>query len=294
MTYVIFIFILFIMKVIEKYLVKKIVITSMALFLLMLFVIIPTNNNSYIEKTKTNNNKKIFLLDKDNYVSLVFCDYKDSNIENEIKEKINILKNGINGFKGVIPQNVELIDIKIDKKKVYLNFNNEFLKIKNINKVYECLVYSLCEIKDVEKIYISVQNKMQEGMPLNKDYGINKEYDIDDFSYVNKTIVYFAKGDYYVPITKINSDKNDKINIIIKELKSSVNSLNNLVGYLTDDIELIDYEVKKNKMELIFNKYIFDDERIQYVIGSSIFANYDVNEIVAYNQDKSISISIKK
>ena len=284
------------MKVLEKYLIKKIVITSMSLLLLILFIIIPTKSNSNInfKNNNINNNKEIYLLDNDNYVSLVFCNYESDSIKDEINKKINLLKNGVNNFNGVIPNNVELKSIKIDKENIYLDFNKEFLEIKNINNIYECIIYSLCEINGVKNIYISVNNKMLDGMPLNKKYGVNKEYNLNDFNDINKVIVFFAKDDYYVPITKISNDKNEKIDIIIKELKSSVNSLNNLIGYLTDDIDLIDYKIKDNKMELVFNKYIFSDERVRYIITSSIFANYNVDEIIAYNYDKSISINVKK
>lgn len=282
------------MKIIEKYIIKRIVVTSMALFLLILFIIIPTKNDYHKIKKETINNKSIYLIDKDNYVSKVLCYYDELSIKEEIYKKIDIMKKGFKNFKEVIPNDVIVNDIKVNKNNVYLDLNDKFNNIKNKTKIYEALVYSLTEINGIDNIYISVNNKMLDNMPLNKSIGINKEYDLNDFEYLNKTIIFFSKDDYYVPITKINNSKEDKIKIIIKELKSSVNVLNNLFGYLDDDIELLDYKIKDGKMELVFNKYIFSDDRVKYLLSSSIFENYAVNELVVYNSDKSISVVIKK
>lgn len=280
------------MNIIKKYLIKKIAITTMSLFLLLLFILIPTKSNIKPTKTKPINNKIIYLLDNDNYTSRVSYYYDELTIKEEIINRINILKNGLDNFKSVIPKYVKLIDVKIEKNNVYLNFNKKFLNIKNIKKTLECITYSLCEIDGIDNIYISVDNKMMDGMPLNKKIGINEEYNLDSFNDVDKTIIFFSKNDYYVPITKINNGKNEKIETIIKELKSSANSVNNLSGFLTNDVELISYNINKDKIELVFNKILFDD-KIKFILSASVFSNYNASELAIYDKDKSKSITIK-
>ena len=282
------------MKIIKRYLIKKVVVTSMSLFLLLLFIIIPTKNNIKKIEKPVQKNKSIYLLDKDNYVSKVNCYYDAKNIKDEISEKINILKSGTSNFKGIIPNNIKLNNIEVDKDKVYLDFNEDFNNIKDKTKIYEAIVYSLTDINGINKIYISVNKKMLDNMPLERNIGINKKYNLDSFDYIDKVTIFFSKDDYIVPITFVSNNKEEKINIIIKELKSSINALNNLNGYINDEIKLVDYSVDKDKIELVFNKFIFDDEKIKNLIASSIFENYNVNQIVAYNSDKSVSVTIKK
>lgn len=266
----------------------------MSLFLLLLFIIIPTNGSvKKVEKT-FQKNKSVYLLDKDNYVSKVNCYYDTKNTEEEIKKKIDLLINGTSSFKGIMPSNIKLQKLKIDNNKVYIDFNEEFNTLKNKDKVYEAIVYSLTDINGIEKIYISVNNKELDNMPLDRSIGINKKYDLDSFNNILETTIFFSKDDYYVPVTFVSSKKDEKINIIIKELKSSINALNNLNGYLNDEVELIDYKIDKDKIELVFNNYNFDDEIIKGLLSLSVFENYKVNKIMVYNSDKSINFTIKK
>ena len=73
------------------------------------------------------------------------------------------------------------------------------------------------------------------------------------------------------------------IDIIIEELKSSINSQNDLNSYFDMKTKLIDYKIKDNKIELKFNEYIFNNEETQeeekFILTNSIFENYDINEI---------------
>lgn len=295
MSFLYFFIILFTMKIIKKYLIKKITITSMSLFLLLLFIIIPTKNNEKInENNIKKHTKKIYLIDNENYSSMVSCSYEEKNIKDEVNKIIELLKHGTNSFDGIIPKKIKVNEIKTTKDSIYIDFDSNFKNIKNINKIYECIVYSLTQINGINKIYISVNNKLLDNMPLTKEYGINKEYDLDNFNDIDKTIIFFAKDDYYVPITKITNNKEEKIEIIIKELKSSTNSINNLNGYLKDNIKLIDYKINDKNIELVFNEYDFDDEKLKFLISTSIFENYKINEITIYNKDKSHSINIKK
>ena len=78
-------------------------------------------------------------------------------------------------------------------------------------------------------------------------------------------------------------------------MKSSLVFESNLSSYLASSVELEDYEIKENTMNLTFNNKIFDDldskkilEEVKYPISLSIKDNYDVDEVVFYVSDEEI------
>ena len=304
------------MKIIKRYFINKIVVYTLCLFLIILFYFVPTKEEVKYNVVEQKDLKEsvVYLLDNDEYLSRVILYYDNKTIESEINNIINILINGSDEysfFHPLIPKNTKVNSIKIDKDSVYIDFNN---KILDVNKYYEeqmieAIVYSLTEINGINNIYISVNGKRLDKLPnskislpypLTRKYGINKEYDLNSLFGVNKTTIYFSKNvddySYYVPVTKINNDKSDKIQIIISELKSSVNSVNNLNSYLDDKTKLIDYNISDKSIELVFNDYLFSDkkvlESVEYIISSSIFENYEVDKLIINNSDKSINIEI--
>ena len=107
---------------------------------------------------------------------------------------------------------------------------------------------------------------------------------------------------YYVPVTKVMNSESEKIDIIIEELKSSVNSQNNFKSYISDNLELVNYTHDESKMSLVFNNYIFNDfdsknvlEEVKYIIASSVFENYNVNEVVFNTEsEENIADILKK
>ena len=118
--------------------------------------------------------------------------------------------------------------------------------------------------------------------------------------------MYFSKEyddiSYYVPVTKVMNSESEKIDIIIEELKSSVNSQNNFKSYISDNLELVNYTHDESKMSLVFNNYIFNDydsknvlEEVKYIIASSVFENYNVNEVVFNTEsEENIADILKK
>ena len=304
------------MKIIKRFLINKIVVYSLSLFLLYLFYLVPTNKDFKYETIINNNMDEsvVYLIDNDNYLSRVVLYFDNKTIEEEIKNKIDILINGSKDylfFHPLIPKNTKLNSFKIDKNNVYLDFNESLL---DVNKYYEeemieALIYSLTEINGIDNIYISINgkeltllpnSKKELHYPLNREYGINKEYDLNSLFNISKTTVYFVKSiddyNYYVPVTKVNNDQSEKIEIIISELKSSVNSVNNLNSYISDNVKLVDYKKEDNKIELVFNEYLFNDtkvlESVEYMISSSVFDNYDVDKVIIKNENNSLNIEI--
>lgn len=290
---------------IKKYIINKITVTTMCVILLGMFYLIPTNKIEP-EQEKTDKIKNIiYLLDEDNMLSQVTYFYTKETIKNQIKHNLELLINGIETndiFYPLIPKNTKINDISIDKNNIYIDFNKEILNIsKNKEeKMIEAIIYTLTEINGIENIYLSVEKESlttlpnankQIPYPLTREYGINKKYDLDNLKNINKTTIVFSKEiddyNYYVPVTLINNNDDEKINIIIEELKSVIHSEKELNGYINNNLVLEDYEFNKDTLNLVFNEYIYDNieektllEEVKYIISESIFENYDVKKVV--------------
>ena len=179
----------------------------------------------------------------------------------------------------------------------------------------ESIIYTITETNGINNIYINVDgeplkelpnSKKELPYPLTRDYGINKKYDLTSFNDIDKTTIFFAKSNeeftYYVPVTKISNTSSDKIDIIIEELKSPVNSQDNLNSYINNNVKLVSKEINNDKINLVFNNYIFCDinnktilEEVKYIISESIFENYNVKEVsFSTENDKNIELMVKK
>ena len=139
---------------------------------------------------------------------------------------------------------------------------------------------------------------------LNRNFGINKVYDLTNLKNTTKTTVYYiGKEDelsYYIPVTKIDNNENDKVKIIIEELKSSPIYETNLISYLASSVELLNYETLENQIHLSFNNKIFADlneknieEEVKYSIALSLKDSLNIDDIV-FKVDNEIITSFKK
>ncbi len=290
---------------IKKFALNKIIFSSLCLLLFALFYFFPTHENINYEIVSDNNKEKniVYLLDEDNYISRVISYFDSKTIEEEIVNKINILINGLSeydNFYPLIPKDTKLNSIKVDKDSVYLDFSKEILSINSYleESMLESIVYSLTEINGINNIYISVDGKRLDKLPfsnkiinypLTRNIGINKEYNINNLNNLYKTTVYFLKDNndisYYVPVTLVNNSNEEKVELIINELKSSINSQNNLKSFLTDKVKLLNYEIENDNISLVFNEQIKNVE--EYLIASSIFENYKVNKVTFKSDSKT-------
>ena len=134
---------------------------------------------------------------------------------------------------------------------------------------------------------------------LTKDYGINKIYDITTISNTTKvTIYYFINIDNNfnaVPVTMFLNDNKDKVEIIIKELKSSLVYQTDLVSFLSNNAKLLDYEIEENKVKLNFSTYLLDDfyddsliEEVKYALSSSIKDTLNIENVEYYINGEQI------
>lgn len=312
------------MNMIKKYAMNKIIIYSLILLLLVLFTLVPTTNNDFkveiIDDKKEYSENVVYLLDDDNYVSRVISYFNSDNIEDNIKEKIKILINGDssrNSFYSLIPKTTILKNVKVNKDSVYLDFSKDILNVNEYveESMIEAIVYTLTEINGINNVYILVDGEELKELPnskkiltypLTRSYGINKKYDLNNFNDIDSTTIFFSKtsGDYkyYVPVTKITNLTQDKIEVIIEELKSPVNSQENLNSYMSNNTKLVSSNIDNDKMNLIFNDYIFSDsshkvilEEVKYLLSQSIFENYNIKEVIFNTEkEKNIDRVVKK
>lgn len=306
---------------IKKYTINKICVTSISFFLLLMFYLVPASPNKEIKIDKSITDKKevvVYLMDNDYYLGRMIEYASYDNIIDLVNKKLNILINGsdvLNDFKPLIPKNTKVNSVKIDKNNIYIDFSRELLNVSKYNEevMIESIIYTITDINGINNIYLSINNepliylpksKKEIPYPLNRSYGINKEYDINNLKDMTKTTIYFNKKnndvEYLVPVTKIMNTNSEKIDIIIEELKSIVNAQYNLNSYINNNLEIVSHEVNNDKMNLIFNEYILDKdksvllEEVKYAIAESIFDNYDVNEIVFNTKDRNNIATISK
>ena len=76
-----------------------------------------------------------------------------------------------------------------------------------------------------------------------------------------------------------------KIKIIINELTASYIYEPNLMSFLNSNTKLLDYKEAENVMTINFNNAIFDGdnkilEEVTYTLAYSVFANYDVAQVM--------------
>lgn len=150
-------------------------------------------------------------------------------------------------------------------------------------KMLEAIDSSLTSIKKVNGIMIYVEGNLLTVLPKNKtnlptvltrDIGINKIYDITNTKDISKTTIYYIGENndnyYYIPVTKIDNSKKDKIKII-DELSSGPSYQGNLMSFMNLNTKLMNYEIKDKSMYLVFNDYILDNIDEESYGGSYIF-----------------------
>lgn len=316
----------------KRFWVKRIFISTSALFAILLLYIIPSTDELdltgslnqellYVDnELKTN---EIFLLDSYNYLARTQVVVAETEIEKKAVELINILISGgsgesrvPNGFKAILPSDVKVLSVEYDKGVLKVNFSSELLDV-NINyeeKVVEALVYTLTSIDGVDNIIIYVDGKVLNKLPqtginlpstLNRKIGINKQYDLNSTSNINNVTVYYVNkyndDTYYVPVTKYLNDDREKIKIIVEELTSSSTYNSNLMSYLNSNAKLLATNETIDKLDLNFNQYIFNNydekdilEEVIYTIGLSVRDNYDVKEVNILVENEEIVKSVLK
>lgn len=305
----------------KKMSIKKIMVATSAILILVIMYLLPDSSikeidldKSSIEYTYDNIVSTIYLVDSEDYVARTTVSSCNCNTIDKAKDLVDGLivdgkKSNIipNGFRSIIPPGTSILDVNLEDKTLTINFSKELLDIneKDENKMIESIIYTLTSIDGIDNVIIKVEGEELTKLPsgtklptlLNKDYGINKDYDlvttrdIDYYTlyYVNK----YNNYEYYVPVTKyVNNSSDDKIKVIIKELSSSPIYETNLMSYLNANTEIYDYELSDKNLKLNFNNLLLSDvdsnkilEEVIYTIGLSMDNIYEDLETVSFYVD---------
>lgn len=296
--------------------IRKITVATLALCALLLLYLMPDSKELELDLSKdnieyvyTNAKEVIYLLDSNDYVARTTIRGCDCDTIETVKdvtqgliiggEKSNIIPNG---FRSIIPSGTEILDVSLEDKILTVNFSRELLDITKEyeEKMIEAIIYSLTSIEGIDKVIIKVEGEVLSKLPfsgkllptiLDKNYGINKSYDLVSTNDIDSYTVYYVSSfndnEYYVPITKyVNSPKKDKIKVIIDELSTSPIYETNLMSYLNSNVNLIDYALDEKTISLNFNNSILSDsssdkilEEVIYTISLSIMDNFNVEEV---------------
>ncbi len=291
---------------IKKLTFNKIAITSLLLLLSFLLYNYPEEINEEVKKTNEGKNINIYLIDENDFIGMTEISADTSDTLEEVDKVLQALiinsnSKLPNGFKAIIPEGTKVLNYSLDNDLLKVNFSKEFLKVnkENEEKMMEALIFSLTSIKDIKKIMIFVEGERLLELPyskkkldlyLTRDYGINKVYDlttINDSKMV--TVYHLTKNDnyYYIPISYITNSSDDKVEIIINNLKSNRLNSSNLLSHLDYQVELMNYEENENAITLNFNdvllKSVYDGklkEEVKYAIYYSIHDTLGIEEVI--------------
>lgn len=308
----------------KKSSIKKICLATFCLIIAFVIYLFPKNINkeeNFTPKTSytvANSKDTVYLIDKNKYVARVNIPISSETFDEKVETIIAYLTIGSeeealipNGFSPIIPLGTTLLSKRLDDGNLKVDFSEEFLNVSEEDEIrlIEALVYSLTSIEGVNSITIFVDGEILSRLPhsqefldnpLDRSYGINKTYDIDDVKGTAKTIMYYlSKYDgyyYYVPVTKVSNEKSEKIEVIIKELSSSPVYETSLMSYLNSEATLQNYEIMDKSLALDFNSAILSDivsedilEEVTFAINLSIKDNYDFDSVSYLVNSKEIA-----
>jgi len=302
---------------------KRLMILFCCLLIVGIIYIFPatTDTEEDVDFIKQEDQDIIYLVDNYDYVARVSIILNSEDTLKKAKEIIEYLTiNGKysdyirEGFSPIIPKNTKLLDISLSESILKLNFSKEFLNVseKDEHKLLESIVYSLTELENIDSITIFVEGNILDKLPISKtnlpttldrNFGINKIYNLETIDNSTKTTVYYISKYhdyyYYVPVTKVDNKTNEKIEIIIKELTSSSMLETNLMSYLASSTELLNYNQTENSIVLNFNNQILSDvnnnellEEVVYSINLSIKDNYNIKNVMYLVEDNIINTYI--
>lgn len=311
---------------IKRKIMRKLIVTSSILFAFILVYFIPKDKELKNVKEELEYNYKdvvketIYLLDNNNYLGKAEIVLSTNDTVTMVRELLEtLITDGIgedkipNGFTSIIPSDTKINSIELDKGILKVDFSKELLDVKKEleEKVIESIIYTVTEVKEIDKVVIFVDGKILTKLPksninlpttLDRSFGINKKYDITTFKDITPVTIYYINkhnnNTYYVPVTKYINDDREKIEIIIDELTTSPIYTSNLMSYLNSNTKLLKSNIDKDLMSLEFNDYIFNDyedkkilEEVIYTISLSIYDNYNVREVSFINDSKEVYTS---
>lgn len=303
----------------KKSALRRIMVSTLALIIVTIIYLFPNTKKENSIPTNISyaipNETPIYLLNEDKYVVRTSVTINSKDTLDKIKELISALTIDSDtetpkNLEKIIPKNTRILNISLENKLLKVSFSKEFLNISkgNEEKLIESLIYTLTEDPNISGIMIFIEEEKLEELPqskiklpnvLDRTFGINKVYDITSIKDLEKTTVYYiGKNEdltYFVPVTKIDNNKNNKVEVIIEELKSAPIHETNLMSYLASNVELLSYEALENQIYLSFNNAILSGlntntimEEVRYSIALSLRDTLDVEEVIFKVNDEII------
>ncbi len=301
---------------------RKIIITTFSFLTVFVICIIPEklgNHDNYldteIDLEYVNNlgTNEIYLLGPNQYLVKTNILLEEENINTKVRQIIDYLTVQKSdkiptGLSGIIPADTKVNAIEIEEGIAILDFSKELLNVSEEleERVIEAITYSIINLDGIEGITIKIDGELLTELPktkkqipevLNRNFGINKVFDIDNLNGIQKVTLYYIdkinNQNYYVPVTKYLNDDREKINIIIDNLSSNYIYESNLVSLLNQDTQLINYEIQDEIMTLNFNYSIFTNDKIleevTYTIAESACDTYDIKSVIFQVEGENVS-----
>lgn len=281
---------------------RKIAITTLLLLVAFLLYNYPEELNEDVT-LKDNTMINIYLVDFNGYVAMTKV-ASSLNFEDALYTIIDSLTIGNDnlpdGFSGVLPENTKLLSYSLDGDLLKVNFSKELLNVSidTEEDMIESLVYSLTLLENVDKVMIFVEgDKLSElpnshrrlGLYLDRNYGINKIVDISSLSSTKMVTVYYLDNSdsYYIPVSYVVNDTQDKIQIIVNSLKTNKFNSSNLSSHLDYQVELMNYEATEEEFLLNFNDSLLNSvydgelkEEVKYALSYSIYDTFGIESVV--------------
>lgn len=310
---------------IKSKIIRKIFITTVTMFILLTVFSIPIVETEEVLKVNMEvvendvYSNSIYLLNNNGYLVKSKILLEEGNIKsNVLKILSNLIVSDtskyVNELKGTIPKDTKVRDVFCGNELVTIDFSKEFLDVslEDEKNMISSIVYSILDIDGVKGISILVEGERLDSYPkskeklanvLTKSIGINKEYDIKSRENISSVVVYYLEDIenelYFVPVTKYLNDDRDKIKIIVEELTTSYIHEENLMSFLNNKVELIDYKEENDILFLNFNEYLYDSEdkileEVIYSISYSVFDNYNVSMVMFEVNGEEVSYINRK
>lgn len=264
---------------------KKIFPLVLLLFVLVSIATIPTISKkntlrtNYEIKEESIPNTKLYLKNKYNYlvkvnVLLPLKDQVESIVE-YLREDNNDLDIEWSGY---IPKGTKILESKIKDKVLEIHFSKELEKMDK--KYLIGIKESLLEIKRVEDVIIYIEDELVDDyLPLNK---------VEEWSNrdkIEKVVIYYVNSlssPYLVPVTKYLNIDNNKIDIILEELKNNIPD--HLISLVNNNVKLNSFKLENDILTLDFDNSILSDKKhkdlIVEEIAYSVLDNFDCSSVV--------------
>lgn len=281
---------------------RKIAVSTLLLLVAFLLYNYPEELNEDVT-IKDSTMINIYLVDFNGYVAMTKV-ASSLNFEDALYTIIDSLTIGNDnlpdGFSGVLPENTKLLSYSLDGDLLKVNFSKELLNVSidTEEDMIESLVYSLTLLENVDKVMIFVEGDKLNELPnshrkldlyLDRNYGINKIVDISSLSSTKMVTVYYLDNSdsYYIPVSYVVNDTQDKIQIIVNSLKTNKFNSSNLSSHLDYQVELMNYEATEEEFLLNFNDSLLDSiydgelkEEVKYALSYSIYDTFGIESVV--------------